>query len=146
MKKVLPKVKKAFVSFMQEEDAKLVSKTATKVMLASSVFLVGCGGGGGGANIASHANVITLPEHVANSDNFPEGYKFNVPSDRLTSFENRNEIHQNPSLVNYGEQERPSSINNLPYGKEGYRGYDRVTVEPKTVKAHHANHYNHYNR
>lgn len=123
MIKQLPQPKKTLKSFILEEDAKIIDKTAIQIALGLTLAAIGLSqiddaNAGGGGSVPSHSNHTNHANQI-----FHEGdYTQNVGG-----------ATQDESLGNDGNE-----IVTKPYA-------GGVEVAPKQVASAHSNHYNHAN-
>lgn len=118
MKKALPKAKKSIKSFILDEDAKVIDKTATKIALTASFLALNFAINTDDANAKGHANHTNHSNHVYHQG--PEEYP--DPGDRRLGNEQNNEV-------------------SVTYTVQGYSM--TVDVPAKSAASAHGNHYNH---
>ncbi len=120
--KKLPEIKKSLKSFILEEDAKVIDKTALKVALTASFLAINFAINSDDANAKGHSN------HTNHNNN--------IAQHSLTGTSTGCGVSYNKELSN----ENDNAITKIFYCQG--QSMD-VTVPEKAVATAHGNHYNH---
>lgn len=125
MKKKLPQVKKKFISFIKEEDAKVIDQTASKIAIIGSISAL---------NFLINAEEVNAKGHC-NHSNHANLVKTHT---------------DDPRLLNTDENDLSFQLINVETGIQvcGRRptfSTQTITMPGKSVGAVHANHFNHIN-
>lgn len=122
MKKKLPQIKKDFMSFLSEEDAKVIDKAASKIAIVGSIaalnFLINVDE----VNAKGHKNHSNHTNSVLHKDN-------------------------EPRLLNLEEEAKKETLSIQSERQCGATKTfsETITIPPKSTASVHGNHYNHCN-
>jgi hypothetical protein len=89
MKKALPKISKSLKSFILDEDAKVIDKTATKIAISASFLALSTILNSDDANAKGHSNHSDHSNYLKNSKLTDDGLVNYFDADNTKSFNDR---------------------------------------------------------
>lgn len=127
-KKELPKIKKSIKSFILDEDAKIIDKTASKIAITLSFLSISTLVSVDDVNAQGHGSHTNHENHLFVADNESDSSNTGV------------EIHIYPDLNNQGSEDNEFTIS-ADIGSS-VKSADMDVVD-KSMTSAHGNHYNH---
>ncbi len=137
MKKQLPKAKKSLKTFILEEDAKIIDKTASKIAITASFVALSVAVNADDANACrKHGNHSNHSNNVGH----PGDFNYTTPGDSKDSPTNKTKLFIRDNFAN-NDPENHVKTTLLSKGGQDMK----IDIPPKAVGAIHGNHYNHSN-